>query len=773
MNPFARSILYACAALAACACLAQARPAPAATGKATVKASAKTSDRAPVKSSAETGAWEGPASASGFRRFALVVGVNDGGAGRTRLRYAGTDASAFSDVMMELGGVARADLVLLRDPSRAGFLEAMETLRIRIGAASDGVTRPELLVYFSGHSDETGLIFGKEKLTYADFRARIDAAPAKIRLAVVDACASGALTRLKGGSRLPAFSVDQSSNLSGYAFLTSSSGAESAQESDRIRASFFTHFLLTGLRGGADRNQDGKVTLGEAYEFAFQETLSQTEGTQAGAQHPSYDMRLTGTGDLVLTDLRGTSAGLVLDPKLRGRLFVRGASGALVAELQKQPGKRVELGLEPGNYDMSLDRGDSLFRALIQVDALTHRPVAQGDFEAVARESTRSRGGPDSIQNISAFAGLIGSITGGGGGTAAPQEKGSPAPVDAPWISARAALVPSMGFPGSGAGPWSHNLSLNLLSGEAAVIHGAQLSLGANYATRELNGIQLGALNFSERSSRGIQLGLVANAQAASHKGAQIAPIANNSGDIIGAQAGMVNHAGRGTGLQLGAINTAGSQTGAQVGAFSAAGAQRGLQAGAVNVALVQTGVQAGLLNFADTSRGLQAGLINYATHGESAVLGLISIVGNGLHDVEVAFDERSMMRTALVLGGKYNYNYLSFDMKARYPRHLWGGSAGVGVHIPGRRAFADADLGAGWLWNEEDWDNYSMHIRLRGVVGWQPMRWFSLFAGLTYNAEAWPGTQYPNLNPDREGEKWGDDLRAHRWPGFVLGVRL
>ena len=259
----------------------------------------------------------------------------------------------------------------------------METLRARIGAASGQGARPELLVYFSGHSDETGLIFGKEKLAYTDFRARIDAAPAKIRLAVVDACASGALTRLKGGSRLPAFSVDQSSNLSGYAFLTSSSGAESAQESDRIRASYFTHFLLTGLRGGADRNQDGKVTLGEAYEFAFQETLSQTEGTQAGAQHPSYDMRLTGTGDLVLTDLRGTSAGLVLDPGLRGRIFVRGASGALVAELQKQAGKRVELGLEPGIYDMSLDRGDSLFRALIQVDALVHRPVAQGDFEAV------------------------------------------------------------------------------------------------------------------------------------------------------------------------------------------------------------------------------------------------------------------------------------------------------------------------------------------------------------------------------------------------------
>lgn len=746
MNPIARSVLYACAAISACLAPAEARPAPPALDKPAAKAAA-----------AETVAAKGSdamAAPSGFRRFALVAGVNDGGAGRTRLRYAGTDASAFSDVMVELGGVARKDLILLREPTRADFLEAMETMRARIAAASGQGTRPELLVYFSGHSDETGLIFGKEKLAYTDFRARIDAAPARIRLAVVDACASGALTRLKGGNRLPAFSVDQSSNLSGYAFLTSSSGAESAQESDRIRASFFTHFLLTGLRGGADRNQDGKVTLGEAYEFAFQETLSQTEGTQAGAQHPSYDMRLTGTGDLVLTDLRGTSAGLVLDPKLRGRIFVRGASGALVAELQKQPGRRVELGLEPGNYDMSLDRGDSLFRALIQVDALTHRPVGQGDFEPVAREATRSRGGTDS---------------------AAPQEKGAAtsATLPAPWISARAALVPSLGFPGSGAGPWSHNLSLNFLSGKAEVIHGAQFSLGANTASHELHGMQFALFNSSEGVSRGIQIGLLANAQARSHRGIQAAAVANNSEILIGAQAALINHAGRGIGLQAGALNTAGSHKGAQIGLINAARTQTGLQASAMNVALVQSGVQAGLLNFADTSRGLQAGLINYATHGESAVLGLINIVGNGLHDVETTFDDRSMLRTALVLGGAYNYNYLSFDMKARYPRHLWGGSAGVGVHIPGRRAFVDADLGAGVLWNDENLDNYSVHMRLRGVAGYQPTRWFSLFAGLTYNAEAWPVSQYPNLNPDRDGESWGDDIRAFRWPGFVLGVRI
>ena len=176
----------------------------------------------------------------------------------------------------------------------------------------------------------------------------------------------------------------------GYAFLTSSSG-RGAQESDRIRASFFTHYLVTGLRGAADVNLDGKVTLGEAYEFAFHETLAQTEGTRGGA---ASELRhaLTGTGDLVLTDLRGTSAGIVLDRALQGRLFVRSSTGALVAELQKQPGRKVELGLEPGLYDLGLDQGNAYHRSLLQVEALTHHPVALKDFAPAPRERNRERG---------------------------------------------------------------------------------------------------------------------------------------------------------------------------------------------------------------------------------------------------------------------------------------------------------------------------------------------------------------------------------------------
>ena len=56
------------------------------------------------------------AAPSPLRRFALVAGSNDGGAGRVRLRYAATDAQAMARVLRELGGVRDEDLVLLVDP---------------------------------------------------------------------------------------------------------------------------------------------------------------------------------------------------------------------------------------------------------------------------------------------------------------------------------------------------------------------------------------------------------------------------------------------------------------------------------------------------------------------------------------------------------------------------------------------------------------------------------------------------------------------------------
>jgi hypothetical protein len=342
-------------------------------------------------------ACAGGAESAERQRVALVVGANDGGARRPTLKYGIADAERFARVLTELGGVAAGNVVLLKQPSAKALDAGFAALRNRLDdarrvAGGDGL-RSDVVLYYSGHADESGLLIGDERYSYRALREALEAVPAEVRIAVVDACASGALTRVKGGEARAPFLVDTSSSMRGHAFLTSSSADESAQESDRIGGSYFTHYLVSGLRGAADASSDGAVTLGEAYQYAFRETLGRTVETRGGPQHPSYDISLAGSGEVVMTDLRKTSAGLVLTEALNGRCYVRDGSGALVVELLKARDRRLALGLAPGKYEVHCqDDGGARVARPVLTDAAPVVLDARA-FSATRRDPTVPRGG--------------------------------------------------------------------------------------------------------------------------------------------------------------------------------------------------------------------------------------------------------------------------------------------------------------------------------------------------------------------------------------------
>jgi len=61
-----------------------------------------------------------------------------------------------------------------------------------------------------------------------------------------------------------------------------------------------------------------RVSLNEAYEFSYNETLGRTAKTQGGAQHLAYDIQMAGTGEMIITDVREMSASLVFPEELTG-----------------------------------------------------------------------------------------------------------------------------------------------------------------------------------------------------------------------------------------------------------------------------------------------------------------------------------------------------------------------------------------------------------------------------------------------------------------------
>ena len=328
-----------------------------------------------------------------LQRYALVVGANAGGGDRPTLQYAISDAERFARVMVDLGGVAPANEIVLKQPKLRDLADAFDLLTRRVIEGRRTAGRTEVVMYYSGHADEKGLLLGDDRYSYRSLRDRLDQIPADVRIAVLDACSSGAFTRAKGGRARPAFLVDESSDMRGHAFLTSSAETEAAQESDRIRASYFTHFLISGFRGAADTSGDGKVTLNEAYQFAFNETLGRTVDTKGGAQHPSYDINMSGTGDVVMTDVRQTTATLVLGEELEGRFFIRTSAQELVVELYKPRGRKVELAIDPGTYEVRVERDKEALVARAEVVDEARVVLDPKQFGIAApREATHRRG---------------------------------------------------------------------------------------------------------------------------------------------------------------------------------------------------------------------------------------------------------------------------------------------------------------------------------------------------------------------------------------------
>jgi len=331
--------------------------------------------------------------ATEIRRYLLSIGANDGGTDRVLLRYAVTDAKAFASVLTDMGGVDKQNAAIIANPDKGEFLSAFAKMEDAIAKGKTDGAKSEAFIYYSGHADVDGLKLGKETLGWRDFRNAVNNLGADVRVAVVDACGSGVVTRTKGGTARPAFLLDASKDMKGYAFLASSNANEASQESDRIKSGYFTHALLNGMRGAADLTGDGTVTINEAYQYAFNETLRSTQNTSAGTQHPSRDMNLAGTGDILMTDLRRTNAILSLSPDAEGRLFIRDAAGHLFAELHKQGGRSMELGIPRGKYSVQIESRQGVWTANgVTVTEGGKTVLSMNDMKKTNRKRATARG---------------------------------------------------------------------------------------------------------------------------------------------------------------------------------------------------------------------------------------------------------------------------------------------------------------------------------------------------------------------------------------------
>lgn len=251
-----------------------------------------------------------PKSACAWTTYLVSVGNNRGTDDELPLLYAERDASRLSVLMGRLGRVKSINTVSALGESAADLRQTLLKTNVRIRKAKETAAHLScLVVYYSGHADARGLHLGNSILPFDELKTMVEGSSADVRILIIDACRSGGLTRVKGATAAKPFEIDMVNkpDAEGMVIITSSASGEDSYESEKMRSSFFSHHLLNGLRGAADKDGDRLVTLNEAYRYAYRETL-RSSGTTAALQHPTYRFNLRGKGKLVLTYLKDDSS---------------------------------------------------------------------------------------------------------------------------------------------------------------------------------------------------------------------------------------------------------------------------------------------------------------------------------------------------------------------------------------------------------------------------------------------------------------------------------
>lgn len=239
-------------------------------------------------------------------KWAVLIGIDnyDDATIRT-LDYCVSDIKLFCSVLInEERGKFNPDKVklLIQDdadrsinPIRSNILSALNHLS-RVATKNDSI-----LIYFSGHgfedkgksyllpSDASVDVLSETAISIEWINNIIEESEARVKVIIFDACHSGArLDKANIGPMKGEFYNAIFKEAEGKAVLSSSKINEVSYEWSEKKQSVFTHFLVEGMRGKADYDRDGIISItdinkyvtGNVKAWSFKEGVQQTPTLQ-------------------------------------------------------------------------------------------------------------------------------------------------------------------------------------------------------------------------------------------------------------------------------------------------------------------------------------------------------------------------------------------------------------------------------------------------------------------------------------------------------------
>jgi uncharacterized caspase-like protein len=283
-------------------------------------------DKPKPVAAAAPGAAAAPPTAVKHDTWAVIIGV-----GRYQstdipsLRYTVSDAESLYQILVGPGGFRKEHVLLITDktektPTLRNIKWALGTFLARSAKKDDTV-----LIFFAGHGAPEIDQRGVERDGLAKYLIPSDADPddlystalpmdemqtifgrveAERMVVFLDACYSGAAGgRTFSSKKTRAANLDDQflerlTRSKGRAIITASRPSEVSIELPELGHGIFTYYLVQGLKGAADLNKDGIITVQELYEYVEQQ-VSVKSRSVGGNQHPVMKGEMEGALPLV------------------------------------------------------------------------------------------------------------------------------------------------------------------------------------------------------------------------------------------------------------------------------------------------------------------------------------------------------------------------------------------------------------------------------------------------------------------------------------------
>ncbi|RPI07055.1 MAG: CHAT domain-containing protein [Ignavibacteriae bacterium] len=252
---------------------------------------------------ADGGAKKQRVAGAGPQAWAVVVGVSEyQSAGIPSLKYADKDAEALANFLRrpEGGGYDSNHMLVLlnKDATLANLRQALITF------LNQAIDMDLVIIYFAGHgasdpakpknmylltNDSDPNTLGTTAFPMWDIQTVLARYISAKRVVVfTDACHSGGIsvnfaTRGLGETEpnlVNQYIADLSKTKEGIVVFTASAAGEVSQEFPEFSHGAFTYYLLEGMAGKADENNDYTVTINELMQYVEEQVKRKTHGAQ-------------------------------------------------------------------------------------------------------------------------------------------------------------------------------------------------------------------------------------------------------------------------------------------------------------------------------------------------------------------------------------------------------------------------------------------------------------------------------------------------------------